>query len=147
MRTPFIDLPKMQITTQSGVMVEEDDLVKLNLEQQKALDWLLRDVGAEQLLKHIELERIRPRRQQQRRATRKALDDEVRNAAGRVLKAKKLKPKGRDYFRKSAGKDNFVYVKFKRQGSISGECSVNEQSGLPRKSSSFVRLFPELCNK
>ncbi len=111
MKIPFITPPAMKIITQSGVAVEEDDLVKLTSEQQKALDLLLQSVDADQLLKHIELERIRPRKQQQRRAARKALDDEIRNVVGRILATKGFKPKGRNLAKKSGGKDNFTYVK------------------------------------
>ncbi len=108
---PLFMPPAMEVTTQSSVSIEEDDLVEMSPKQREAYDLLLKEVGAERLLKHIEAVRIQPRKQEERRAARKALDDEIRNAVGRIIAAKNLKPKGRNYAKKSVGKDNFTYIK------------------------------------
>ena len=108
---PLFTPPNMEVTMQSSVAVEEDDLVELTPAQQAALDLLKKELGEDGLRKRLEMERIHPRKQDERRAARKAMDDEIRNAVGRVLAAKNLKAKGKNFARVSAGKDNFTYIK------------------------------------
>jgi hypothetical protein len=84
-------------------------LVALTTEQRAAYDLLLKQLGPEQLIQR--LTKIRPRLQQERRAARKALDEEIRNAVGRILASKGIKPKGRDLARMNLGRDNFTVIK------------------------------------
>lgn len=108
---PLFSPPNMEVTMQASISVEEDDLVDLTPAQRAALNLLKKELGEDGLRKHLEMERIRPRKQEERRAARKAMDEEIKNAVGRVLAAKNLKAKGKNFARVSVGKDNFTYIK------------------------------------
>jgi hypothetical protein len=107
----IIEAPSVKITTQSGVTLSEDDLVAMSEEQQKAYDLLLEQLGEEQLMKRLQFNKLQPRKQDARRAARKALDEEVKNAIGRLMSAKSINPKGRDLDKAHLGKENFVVLK------------------------------------
>lgn len=108
---PLIPISPVEIMTQLGVTLSEDDLVKLTAEQQRAYDLLVQQVGSEQLMKHLELARLQPRKQEARQAARKALDEEVRNAVGQLMHVKGINPKGRNLDKLHLGQDNFVVLK------------------------------------
>ncbi len=101
--------PVFEVTNQSGVTIFEDELIELTSEQQAAYDLLVQQVGRDQLMK--QLTRLQPRKQEARRAARKALDDEVRNAVGSLLKTRRINPKGRNLDTRHLGQDNFVVIK------------------------------------
>ena len=74
----LIENSPVTITNQTEVTYHEDDLVELTAEQSKKLNKLIKQVGSkEAVIKH--LQRLQPRKQEVRRATRKALDEEVKN--------------------------------------------------------------------
>lgn len=103
--------PVVTIVGQSDVALEEDDLVPLSQAQKRALDLLLKELGPEQLIKRATLSPLRPRKQDERRAARKALDEEVKNAVGRLMARRKINPKGKNLDRKHLGHENFVVLK------------------------------------
>jgi len=105
---PLIAAPVFEITTQSDVTFSEDELVTLTPEQKAAYDLLLDQLGQDRL---IRLTRLQPRKQEARRAARKALDEEVRNAVGQLMRYKGINPKGRDLDTRHLGQDNFVVLK------------------------------------
>jgi len=107
----IIQTPAFEITTQSDVTLSEDNLVELTSEQKAAYELLLKQIGEEELIKRLQLNRLQPRKQEIRRASRKALDDEVKNAIGRLMGAKNIKSKGRDLDKQRLGRDNFVVLK------------------------------------
>jgi superfamily II DNA or RNA helicase len=111
MPQPLIIPPVFEVTNQSGVTISEDELIDLTPEQQAAYNLLVEQIGRDQLMK--QLARIQPRKQDARRAARKALDDEVKNAIGQLLKTKGINPKGRDLDTRRLGQDNFVVLKSK----------------------------------
>lgn len=106
--TPLITPPMFEITTQTGVEISEDNLVKMSPEQRAAYERLVKEVGAAQLMQHLKLT---PRRQDARLAAKKALDDEVKNAVIRILGAKRINPKGKSLDKKHIGRENFAVVK------------------------------------
>jgi superfamily II DNA or RNA helicase len=107
----IIEAPSVKITTQSGVTLSEDDLVAMSEEQQKAYDLLLEQLGEEQLIKRLQFNKLQPRKQDVRRAARKALDEEVRNAIGRLMATKGINSKGRNLDKLHLGQENFVVLK------------------------------------
>lgn len=109
--TALIPSPLFEITTQTGVELTEDNLVNLTPEQQAAYNLLVKQLGADQLLRRLQLNPMQPRRQDARRAAKKALDDEVKNAVGRVLGARGIRHGGRELDTRHLGRDNFVVVK------------------------------------
>jgi len=108
---PIIEVPALKITTQTGVTLHEDELVELTAEQRKAYDLLVTEVGNEELIKRLTLNRIQPRKQVARRAAQKALDDEVKNAITRLMGSKNIKWGGRELDTQRLGRDNFVVLK------------------------------------
>ncbi len=108
---PLIIPPAFEITTQTGVEITEDNLTELTSEQRLAYELLVKEVGADQLMKHLQFARMQPRRQDARRAAKKALDEEVKNAVGRLLKTKSINPKAKDLDKKRLGREYFVVVK------------------------------------
>ncbi len=108
---PLITPPAFEITTQSGVEITEDNLTELTGEQRAAYELLVKELGADQLMKHLQFARMQPRRQDARRAAKKALDEEIKNAVGRVLRTKDINPKGKNLDKKHIGRENFAVVK------------------------------------
>jgi superfamily II DNA or RNA helicase len=109
--TSLITPPLFKITTQLGLELTEDDLVKLTPAQSAAYDLLVNELGPEQILRRLQFNPMQPRRQDARRAAKKALDDEIKNAASRILGARGIKNKGRELDTKHLGRDNFVVIK------------------------------------
>lgn len=108
---PLIQTPTFEITTQTDVVLSEDNLVDFTPEQKAAYEMLLKQVGEDQLIKRLQLNRLQPRKQEIRRAARKALDEEVKNVIGRLMSSKNIRPKGRDLDKQRLGRDNFVVLK------------------------------------
>ena len=108
---PLIAPALFEITTQTDVEITEDDLVEMSPAQRDAYELLVKEIGAEQLLRRLQLSPLQPRRQDARRAAKKALDDEVKNAVGRILGARGVRHGGRELDTKHLGRDNFVIVK------------------------------------
>jgi superfamily II DNA or RNA helicase len=109
----LITTPIFEITTQSDVTFSEDELVALTSEQKAAYDLLVEQLGQDQLIKRLELTRLQPRKQEARRAARRALDEEVKNAVGQLMRSKSINPRGRDLDTRHLGQDNFVVLKAK----------------------------------
>jgi hypothetical protein len=61
----------------------------------------------------MKLTRLQPRKQEARRAARKALDEEVKNGVGRLMHSKSINPKGRELDTRHLDQDNFVVLKAK----------------------------------
>ena len=112
--------PAITIVGQTDVSLEEDELVPLDAEQQMALDLLLASIGPDQLIRHATLQRLTPRKQDQRRAAQKALDDEVKNGVGRLMARRKINPKARDLDKKYLGRENFKVLKAAADRTIAG---------------------------
>lgn len=107
---PLIEIPPVRIIDQTEVTYHEDNLVELTTEQSEVLSQLVEEIGSkEAIIKH--LQRLQPRKQEARRAARKALDEEVKNAVGRIAYSKKLNLKGRELDVKYLGRDNSVIIK------------------------------------
>lgn len=107
---PLIEISPVRITDQTEVTYHEDNLVELTTEQSNELSRLVEEIGSkEAIIKH--LQRLQPRKQEARRAARKALDEEVKNAVGRIVGSKKLNPKGRELDIHHLGRDNSIVIK------------------------------------
>jgi len=107
----YVPTESFEILNQTGLEISEDNLVELNPEQKKSLELLVESIGREELIRHLQATPIKPRRQDARRAAEKALDEEVKNEAGKILAEKKLNPKGKELDTKHLGRENFVTIK------------------------------------
>lgn len=101
----------MEITSQGQILLEEMDLLK-DEEVRKAFELLQsKGITAD---KYGALEALLPvptTKQKSRQAAQKALDDRIRNAAGRILKQRGLNPESKDLDRKFLGRTNWVNLK------------------------------------
>lgn len=103
--------PSIEGRAQEGIELYEDPLVELDDDLADALDRLLTTLTPDQIKRYAELRKIRPRKQQERRAGRLALDDTVRNEAGRLLSEKGINKHGKELDRARRNRTNFAVLK------------------------------------
>jgi superfamily II DNA or RNA helicase len=96
---------KVDIIQQEDVYVEEMELRQNDIEVQQAVK-ILQSKGYKVLLQPMQVSG-----QKQRIASQKALDDRVKNHAGRLLRQYGINPEGKDLDKKTHMKTNFVFVK------------------------------------
>jgi superfamily II DNA or RNA helicase len=102
----------IQIRDQERVMVEEIPLITRDEQARKALEYLIsQGFTADDYAQAQHHVPIPVTKQRQRQAARGALDDQIRNAAGKALHERGINPKGRELDRKRLGRDNFVVLK------------------------------------
>jgi len=147
--TPLIASPLFEITTQTGMEITEDHLVEMTTEQLAAYDLLVKQLGAGQLIRHLELHRLQPRRQDARIAAKKALDDEIKNGVARVLGNRGMKPGGRELDTNHLGRDNFVVVKSlldKKAAILAGEALGTRGEWSPEQIEQIRKALPQLLD-
>jgi hypothetical protein len=103
----------VEVRAQSAVLMEEIPLIKDN---DKAMEMLraLRDLGyspndVRQGME--ELEPVPTTKAAERKAKQEALDMRVKNEVGRILRARKVNPVGKELDRQRRGRENFVVLK------------------------------------
>lgn len=104
-RAGFTDGSKVEIVDSDEVLIEELELYKDNPQVQEALR-LLRENGLDVVLKPIQVSK-----QNQRLASKKAFDENIKNITGMLLSRYGKGYEGRDLDRKNHEKTNFVFIK------------------------------------
>ena len=112
---------QVDINEQRSVTIQEIPLLKDDLEAQKAIE-VLRNKGFDVTLKPIPVTK-----QKQRLASKKAIDELIKNKTGLLLNKHGINPRGKDLDKKHLGKTNFVLIK----SQIDKKCNelVNRSSG------------------
>jgi len=115
--------PKVEITEQASVTVQEDPLLKNDPEALRAIE-LLESKGFDV---KVTLKPIPVTKQKKRLASKKGLDDYIKNKAGLLLNKHGLNSVGKDLDKNHLGKSNFIIVK----SSIDKKCNslVGRASG------------------
>ena len=113
--------PQVEISDQKSVTIQEVPLLKDDLEAMKAVE-VLRKKGFDVTLKPIPVTK-----QKKRLASKKALDELIKNKTGLLLNKHGINPVGKDLDDNHLGKTNFVVIKSK----IDKKCNelVNRSSG------------------
>lgn len=103
----------IEIRGQDGVSLEEIPLLQRNPEARELLRYLIENGLTVQEFREFEeeLRRVPTNRYEQKLAARSALDDQIKNATGRILREKKVSPDGKKLDRKRLGRTNFVVLK------------------------------------
>ena len=113
--------PKVEISDQKSVTIQEIPLLKDDIEAINAVE-VLRKKGFDVTLKPIPVTK-----QKKRLASKKALDELIKNKTGLLLNKHGINPAGKDLDDNHLGKTNFVVIKSK----IDKKCNklVNSSSG------------------
>ena len=113
--------PQVEISEQASVTIQEVPLLKNDPEALQAIE-LLQRKGFDVTLKPIPVTK-----QKMRLASKKGLDDHIKNRTGLLLNKHGLNPVGKDLDKNHLGKINFVVIK----SSIDKKCNVivNRHSG------------------
>ncbi len=96
---------QVDISEQKSVTIQEIPLLKDDLEAQNAIE-VLRNKGFDVTLKPIPVTK-----QKQRLASRRAIDQLIKNKTGLLLNKHGINPNGKDLDKKHLGKTNFVLIK------------------------------------
>ena len=98
----------IEIQRQENIMIEEIPL--LPVEETIAL-WKANGVTLDDIISAYELQPVPTTRQRERQASRKALDDLVKNKVAQILQSRGINQYGHDLDRNHLDKSNFVIVK------------------------------------
>src|SRR3990172_2419022 len=102
----------VMISGQTQVTLEEIPLLEQDEELRCAAQLLSsRGVTAEQYRTFTELRPVPTTRQRRRRAARSALDDQIRNTVGQILKRRRSNPQGKELDHQYRGRSNLVVLK------------------------------------
>jgi superfamily II DNA or RNA helicase len=101
----------IEIKGQSGVIMQEIPLISDDLEALKAIEYLQsRGYTAEQV-SQVMLQPVPANKQNIRRAARAELNNQIKNAAGKLLAERHINSEGKELDKKHLGRSNFVIVK------------------------------------
>jgi superfamily II DNA or RNA helicase len=103
--SPIRNDEKVEIIEQEDVYIEELDLYKNDVEVQQALA-VLKNKGLDVVLKPIQISK-----QNERQAAKNALDDNVKNIAGKLLGKYGVNHEGKELDKKTHSKTNFIFIK------------------------------------
>jgi hypothetical protein len=107
--------PKIEITEQTSVTIQEDPLLKDDPEALRAIE-LLQSKGFDV---KVTLKPIPVTKQKKRLASKKGLDDYIKNKTGLLLNKHGLNPVGKELDKNHLGKSNFIVIK----SSIDKKCN------------------------
>ena len=142
---------RLEVSSQTGVLMEEIPLLAEDEAAMSAFQ-LLRSRGftVEEYRRATELQPVPTTRARERQAARAALDDRVRNEAGRILAARAINPGGQDLDRNRLGRTNFVVIKAAIDSKIDefvgrsiGERSEFSRAQLDEINANFDRFVEE----
>lgn len=120
-----------EVKEQGQVALEEIDLLKSDQRAKEAFEYLRRVGFTSDNFREAELLHPVPiTKQRKRQAGRKALDDRIKNSAGRALHARGLNPEGHDLDRKYLGRTNWVLLK----AAVDRKCNEFVGRGLKERS-------------
>ena len=106
------DQAGIEVRAQGQVLLQEIPLIAEDQEARRALDLLMeRGFTADDYRQAEELRRVPVTRQRARQAARGALDERIRNEAGRILRERHVNPEGRELDRRRLNRSNFVVLK------------------------------------
>lgn len=142
----------LTVQSQTDVMLEEIPLIEEDEELRRAAELLSsHGVTAEDYQRFTELQPIPTTRQRQRRASRQALDDQIRNTTGSILSKHNISPGGCQLDRQHIGKTNFVVIKSaidRKVNELVGRGSGNRQQfsqdEMDRITTEYLRLVEEV---
>ena len=121
--------PQVEISEQASVTIQEVPLLKNDPEALRAIE-LLQSKGFD-----VTLQPIPVTKQKMRLASKKGLDDHIKNRTGLLLNKHGMNPVGKDLDKNHLGKSNFIVIK----SSIDKKCNavVNRRSGERSEFSQF----------
>ena len=139
------------IKDQEEVFLQEIPLLAQDTEAKKAFEYL-KKVGftAEDYQQAEKLMRLPTTKAKARQASQKALDERVKNAAGKILRERKVNPQGMDLDKKRLGRNNFVVVKSTIDNKVAklvdrgiGQRPEFTQADLDKVSNAFSEIVSE----
>jgi superfamily II DNA or RNA helicase len=118
----------VEIKGQSGVMMQEIPLISDDSEALKAIEYLRGKGYTAEQVSHAMLQPVPTNKQNVRRASRTELDNQIKNAAGRLLAERHISSEGRDLDKNHLGKNNFVIVKSAIDKAVNHFVGMSENS-------------------
>jgi superfamily II DNA or RNA helicase len=101
----------VEIKGQSDVVMQEIPLISDDLEALKAIEYLRSKGYTAEQVSQVMLQPVPTNKQNIRRASRTELDNQIKNAAGRLLAERHINPGGKELDKNHLGRNNFVIVK------------------------------------
>jgi superfamily II DNA or RNA helicase len=111
MYTPVTN--RVEIKGQSGVVMQEIPLISDDSEALKAIEYLRSKGYTAEQVSQVMLQPVPTSKQNIRRASRTELDNQIKNAAGKLLVERHINPEGRELDKNHLGRSNFVIAKSK----------------------------------
>lgn len=111
MYTPVTN--RVEIKGQSGVVMQEIPLISDDSEALKAIEYLRSKGYTAEQVSQVMLQPVPTSKQNIRRASRTELDNQIKNAAGKLLVERHINPEGKELDKNHLGRSNFVIAKSK----------------------------------